>query len=45
MYFRHYIRHSYSSELNWNEMKTLVKNLEEMWKMIRTDFECFIKNN
>jgi uncharacterized protein (UPF0332 family) len=45
MYFRHFIRHSYSSELRWNEMETLVKNLDEMWKIIKTDFELFIKNN
>jgi hypothetical protein len=45
MYFRHFIRHSYSSELKWNEMETLVKNLDEMWKIIKTDFELFIKNN
>jgi hypothetical protein len=45
MYFRHFIRHSYSSELEWSEMETLVKNLEEMWKIIKIDFELFIKNN
>ena len=45
MYFRHFIRHSYSSELKWNEMKNLVNNLEEMWKIIKTDFELFIRNN
>jgi hypothetical protein len=45
MYFRHFIRHSYSSELKWSEMETLVKNLDEMWKIIKTDFELFIKNN
>ena len=45
MYFRHFISHSYSSELKWNEMEPLVKNLEEMWKIIKTDFELFITNN
>ena len=45
MYFRHFIRHSYSSELDWNEMEILIKNLEEIWKTIKTDFELFIKNN
>ena len=45
MYFRHFIRHSYSSELNWSEMEILVKNLEETWEKIKTDFELFIKNN
>ena len=45
MYFRHFIRHSYSSELKWNEMEILVKDLEEVWKIIKTDLEIFIKNN
>jgi hypothetical protein len=45
MYFRHFIRHSYSSELKWNEMETLVKNLGEIWKKIKIDFELFIENN
>ena len=45
MYFRHFIRHSYSSELKWSEMEILVKNLDEMWAAIKTDFESFIRNN
>jgi uncharacterized protein (UPF0332 family) len=45
MYFRHFIRHSYSSELKWSEMEPLIKSLEEMWKIIKSDFELFIKNN
>jgi len=45
MYFRHFIRHSYSSELKWSEMESLAKNLEEMWKIIKTDFELFLKSN
>jgi hypothetical protein len=45
MYFRHFLRHSYSSELNWGEMEILIKNLEEIWKAIKTDFELFIENN
>jgi hypothetical protein len=44
MYFRHFIRHSYSSELKWNEMETLVTNLEETWKTIKIDFDLFIKS-
>ena len=45
MYFRHFIRHSYSSELKWNEMEILVKNIEGMWSSIKTDFELFICDN
>ena len=45
MYFRHFIRHSYSSELDWNEMKPLVNNLSEIWETIKIDFESFINAN
>ena len=43
--FRHFIRHSYSSELKWNEMAPLVKELDETWKIIKSNFEMFIENN
>ena len=43
--FRHFIRHAYSSELDWNEMGPLIKEIESIWKIIKTDFEEFIKNN
>ena len=43
--FRHFIRHAYSSELDWNEMGPLIKEIEDMWKLIKNDFEMFIKNN
>jgi hypothetical protein len=43
--FRHFIRHSYSSELDWNEMGSLVKEIEDVWKIIKDDFEEFINNN
>ncbi|MDR2176500.1 MAG: hypothetical protein LBP20_00465 [Treponema sp.] len=43
--FRHFIRHSYSSELDWNEMGPLVKEIEDVWKIIKDDFEEFINNN
>jgi len=43
--FRHFIRHAYSSELDWNEMGPLIKEIENIWKSIKIDFEEFIKNN
>jgi hypothetical protein len=43
--FRHFIRHSYSSELEWDEMKPLIVEIEDIWKIIKTDFEIFIENN
>ena len=43
--FRHFIRHSYSSELEWDEMESLVKNLEEIWEIIKIDFERLTENS
>jgi len=43
--YRHFIRHSYSSELKWKEMAPLVKELDETWKTIKSNFEMFIENN
>ena len=43
--YRHFIRHSYSSELEWNDMEQLVNELEEIWKMLKANFEKVIKNN
>ena len=42
--FRHFIRHAYSSELDWNEMGQLVNEIENIWKIIKNDFEKFLKN-
>jgi len=41
--FRHFIRHSYSSELKWNDMEQLVKNIKEVWTQIKRDFIIFIE--
>jgi hypothetical protein len=43
--FRHFIRHSYSSELDWNEMGPLVKEINNIWEIIKNNFEIFIENN
>ena len=45
LYFRHFIRHSYSSELDWELMGPLVKDIENIWKDIRNDFEIYIKTS
>ena len=44
MSFRHFIRHSYSSELEWDDMKELVENINELWDKVKFDFELFINN-
>ena len=43
--YRHFIRHSYSSELRWTEMAPLVKEILDIWKTIKDDFGIFMKNN
>jgi hypothetical protein len=40
--FRHFIRHSYSSELEWDEMEPLINEIETVWEMVKTDVEEFI---
>jgi hypothetical protein len=39
--FRHFIRHAYSSELDWNVMKPLVNEIDTIWQMVKTDFKIF----
>jgi len=43
--FRHFIRHSYSSELDWDEMKGLSKDIRKIWEIIKADFTTFIENS
>ena len=43
--FRHFIRHSYSSELDWEIMGPLVKEILNIWIKIKNDFEVFIGKN
>ena len=43
--FRHFIRHSYSSELNWVVMGPLIKEIEDIWQIVKTDFKGFMENN
>ena len=43
--FRHFIRHSYSSELKWDVMGPLIKEIEKIWQIVKEDFRIFIENN
>ena len=43
--FRHFIRHSYSSELKWNVMGPLIKGIEDAWQIVKTDFRMFMESN
>ena len=41
--FRHYFRHSYSFHLNWNKMKHLVFELNDIWFKVKTDLNEFLE--
>ena len=45
LYFRHFIRHSYGSELDWDRMKPLVDDVQNVWLLVKADLHNFIKNN
>ena len=40
--FRHFYRHAYSFQLNWEKMKPLVNNLFGVWEEIKLSIENFI---
>jgi hypothetical protein len=43
--FRHFIRHSYGFQLEWARMENLVKQIENIWKILRENLSLFIENN
>jgi hypothetical protein len=43
--FRHFFRHSYGYEIDWNRLKPLISDVEELWKVLEEDINNFIKNN
>jgi len=40
--FRHFYRHAYSFQLNWEKMKPLVNGVHSVWINIKTNLENFI---
>ena len=40
--FRHFYRHAYSFQLNWEKMKTLVDNIHNIWQEVKQSLEDFI---
>ena len=40
--FRHFYRHAYSFQLNWEKMKPLVNNVISIWKNVRIALENFL---
>lgn len=40
--FRHFYRHAYSFQLNWQKMKPLIENLHIVWNEVKINLENFI---
>jgi hypothetical protein len=43
--FRHFVRHSYSFQLEWEEIKPLLLNMNIMWNKIKDNIKDFLNNN
>ena len=43
--FRHFVRHSYGSQLKWEDMKILFFNINIIWNDVKEDINIFLKNN
>lgn len=41
--FRHFYRHAYSFQLNWEKMKPLIDNIFEVWNEVKISLEKIIK--
>jgi hypothetical protein len=42
MKFRHFVRHTYGFQLQWDKMIDLVNNLSDMWNKIKEDLNVFM---
>jgi len=42
--FRHFYRHAYSFQLNWEKMKPLVNDIFKVWQNLKMNFKEFIKD-
>lgn len=40
--FRHFYRHAYSFQLNWEKMNPLIDNLQTVWNEVKLNLENFI---
>lgn len=40
--FRHFYRHAYSFQLNWEKMKPLVENLDTVWDNVKSELYVFM---
>lgn len=42
--FRHFFIHGYGFQLNWDKMKPLVDNIEDLWREIKNQLKDFMNN-
>jgi hypothetical protein len=42
--FRHFVRHSYGFQLDWERMEDLVKGINNIWDKVKENINTFIKN-
>ena len=43
--FRHFVRHSYSYKLKWEQMEYLINNLENVWENINENLNSFLEDD
>ena len=43
--FRHFVRHSYGFQLEWERMEDLIDGINNFWETIKKDINNFIKNS
>jgi hypothetical protein len=43
--FRHFIRHAYGFQLEWERMEELIKGMENFWIVVKENIHIFIENN
>ena len=42
--FRHFVRHSYGFQLDWERMEDLVTGINRIWDQVKDNLSTFIKN-
>jgi hypothetical protein len=45
MSMRHFIRHTYGFRLDWEQMRELTNEIDNVWIMVKEDLNKFIENN
>jgi uncharacterized protein YutE (UPF0331/DUF86 family) len=42
--FRHFFRHAYGFQMDWDKMKHLISGINPVWESVQKDIEKFIAN-